>query len=134
MTKTDNSGKSTCFPISFEFWYRILSFVVGLPPSGAYVNLSEERIEVRMGWAFRSSFPRSAVKSASALNKKPLSRGVHGFCGRWLVNGSGKGILSIKLDPVQRARVLGFPVRLRELLVSVEDISVLAEILQSTNR
>ena len=134
MTKTDNNGKPVLFPISFEFWYRILSFAVGLPPSGAYVKLSEDRIEVRMGWAFRSGFSRSAVKYVSAINKKPLSRGVHGFCGRWLVNGSGKGILSIKLDPVQRARVLGFPVRLRELLVSVEDPSVLAETLQSTNR
>jgi hypothetical protein len=47
---------------------------------------------------------------------------VHGFRGRWLVNGSGRGILSIQLTPAQRAYVMGVPIRLRELLVSVTDL------------
>jgi hypothetical protein len=46
---------------------------------------------------------------------------VHGFAGRWLVNGSGDGIVSLELRPAQRAWVMGFPVRLRTLLVSVQD-------------
>ena len=46
---------------------------------------------------------------------------MHGFAGRWLVNGSGQGIVGINLQPRQRGYVLGFPVRLRNLLVSVED-------------
>lgn len=50
-----------------------------------------------------------------------MSRGVHGAAGRWLVNGSGEGILAIDFEPVQRAYVLGIPVRLRQLLVSVEE-------------
>ena len=48
------------------------------------------------------------------------------FGGRWLVNGSGRGILSIQLHPAQRAYVMGVPVRLRELLVSVHEPSSLA--------
>jgi hypothetical protein len=51
---------------------------------------------------------------------------VHGFGGRWLVNGSGRGILSIQLITVQRAYVMGLPVQLRELLVSVRDWPALA--------
>jgi hypothetical protein len=51
---------------------------------------------------------------------------VHGFNGRWLVNGSGRGIVGIRLDPVQRAYVIGAPVRLRELLVSVTDADAVA--------
>lgn len=52
---------------------------------------------------------------------------VHGFAGRWLVNGSGEGILALDLEPAQQARVLGVPVRLRQLLVSVDDPDALAE-------
>jgi len=55
---------------------------------------------------------------------------VHGFGGRWLVNGSGRGILSIRLNPGQRAYVMGVPVRLRELLVSVAECPALAAALR----
>jgi hypothetical protein len=119
----------TRFPIHFDPWYRVLSTVVGLPPSGAYVQLGREEIEVRMGWAFRSRFPRSAVVSTSVLDVRTINRGVHGFSGRWLVNGSGRGILSIHLVPDQRGYVTGFPVRLRELMVSVADPLALASAL-----
>ncbi len=114
------------FEISFESWYRILSTIVGLPPSGAYVAVGQGSVEVRMGWAFRSRFPISAIESVSRLATRPLSRGVHGFGGRWLVNGSGADILSLRLSPIQRGHVLGFPVRLRELLVSVDEPDKLA--------
>lgn len=59
--------------------------------------------------------------SVSAYDRKPISRGVHGWAGRWLVTGSGDGIVNIILEPTQRAYVMGFPVRLRNLLISVED-------------
>jgi len=110
-------GAPVRFPISFDPWYRVLSTIVGLPPSSAYVQVAGEEVEVRMGWAFRSRFPRSAVASTSALDRRPISRGVHGFGGRWLVNGSGQGILVIQLRPAQRAYLMGIPVRLQELLV-----------------
>jgi hypothetical protein len=94
------------------------------------VALSLNEVMVRMGWAFRSRFPRPAIASVSELDVRPLSRGVHGFAGRWLVNGSGRGILSIQLEPRQRAYVMGFPVRLRELQVSVSETSLLAQALR----
>jgi hypothetical protein len=80
-----------------------------------------------MGWGFRATFDRARVSGASPLGKRvPLTRGVHGWAGRWLVNGAGDGILVVALEPAQRAYVMGFPVRLRELRVSVEDPSALA--------
>jgi hypothetical protein len=118
------------FPISFDRWYRILSFVVGLPPSSSYVDLDKEQVQVRMGWAFRSRFPRSAVVSVSELDVRPLSRGVHGFGGRWLVNGSGRGIVSVQLSPPGRAYLMGFPLRLQELMVSVAEPTALAAALR----
>jgi hypothetical protein len=113
------------FPIRFDRWYGVFSSVLGLPPSTAYVEVDRAQVEVRMGWAFRSRFPRSAVASTSTLDIRPLSRGVHGFGGRWLVNGSGRGILRIHVNPVQRAYLMGVPIRLRELLVSVTERDLL---------
>jgi hypothetical protein len=122
------------FSISFDGWYRVLSRLVGLPPSQAYVEIDGAQVQVRMGWAFRSCFPRAAVASTSTLDRRPLSRGVHGFGGRWLVNGSGRGILVIRLDPVQRAYLMGLPVPLRELLVSVSEPPELAAALADSGQ
>src|SRR5512143_3146456 len=120
------------FPIQFDEWYRILSSLLFLPPSSSYVEVSREEVLVRMGWAFRSRFPRAAVTQAAEMHRRPLSRGVHGFAGRWLVNGSGRGILSIDLSPIQRGYVMGFPVRLRQLMVSVAEPAALAAALRSS--
>ena len=117
------------YAIRFDPWYRALSTILGLPPSGAYVDMADDAVDVRMGWAFRARVPRSAVASVSRSPLRPLSRGVHGFAGRWLVNGSGKGILSLAFAPTQRASVLGVSVSLRELLVSVEDPDGLTRLL-----
>ena len=109
------------FAIRFDRLYGWLSSALFLPPSAAFIELQDGDIHVRMGWAFRATFPRMAVASIAESKQRPLSRGVHGFVGRWLVNGSGDGIVRLNLQPEQRAYVLGFPVRLRELLVSVDD-------------
>lgn len=130
LTKTkmtaSNDVSVARFPISFDRWYRILSYAVGLPPSSSYLDLDKEHVQVRMGWAFRARFPRSAVMSVSELDLRPLSRGVHGFGGRWLVNGSGHGIVRVQLRPPVRGYLIGFPLRLQELLVSVVEPSALA--------
>jgi hypothetical protein len=117
------------FPIRFDPWYLILSSVLFLPPSHSYVEVKGEEVRVRMGWAFRSRFPKKAVATAAKTHEKPLSRGVHGLAGRWLVNGSGQGILTINLVPAQRGYVVGFPVRLRQLMVSVAEPDTLAAVL-----
>jgi hypothetical protein len=109
------------FPISFGRLYALLSRAVLLPPRTAYVEMEADEVHVRMGWAFRARFPRSAVASVVPFEGNPLSRGVHGYGGCWLVNGSGRGLLRIDLDPPPRAYAVGFPIRLRQLLVSVED-------------
>ena len=118
-------------PIRFENWYKALSSAMGLPPSSSYVEVSDDSVHVRMGWAFRATFPKAAVASTQSGPLRPISRGVHGFAGRWLVNGSGEGILTIALDPVQRCHVLGLPLSLRQLMVSVDDPTALAALLET---
>jgi hypothetical protein len=123
---------ATRFPIKFEPAYALLSRALFIAPDDSYVEIDDRQVSVRMAWAFRSTFERSAVKSASLLDKRvPLTRGVHGWAGRWLVNGAGDGILLITLDPPQRWYVMGFPVRLRELPVSVDDPTALAAALKA---
>jgi hypothetical protein len=112
---------ATRFPIRFEPTYRRISSLLLISPSDSYLEIDAAQVSVRMAWSFRSRFPRAAVATVAVSDERPLSRGVHGFRGRWLVNGSGQGIVVIDLDPVQGAYVLGFPVRLRQLRVSVEE-------------
>jgi hypothetical protein len=111
----------TRFPIRFDVWYRVLSTALLLSPSDSFVEVEGDEVRIRMAWGFRARFRRSAVLSATEHRRKPLSRGVHGFAGRWLVNGSGEGIVNIALEPRQRGYVMGFPVQLRNVLVAMED-------------
>jgi hypothetical protein len=94
---------------------------MGLGPAQSGVEVSDTTVEVRLGWGFRARFPRSAVVGAEPYDGRIWAWGAHGWRGRWLVNGSSRGIVVVRLEPVQRARVIGFPVKLRELAVSVDD-------------
>lgn len=131
LDSTDMLGTAR-FPIRFDPWYRAVSTGLFLPPARSFIEVDGDEVQVRMAWAFRARFPRSAVRASAPYERRPLSRGVHGFAGRWLVNGSGEGIVSLGLEPRQTAFVLGFPVRLRELLVSVEDPPGLVAALRSS--
>jgi hypothetical protein len=85
------------------------------------VTLTDDELIVRQGWAFRGVVPRSSIAGARRRPGSVISRGAHGWSGRWLVNGAGDGLVVIDIDPPARARVTGVPVSLRELTVSVED-------------
>lgn len=96
--------------------------VTGMPPRSAWVEVDDERLQVRMGWGFSADIPRSSIAAARPLEgRRPLSIGVHGWRGRWLVNGSRSGLVVIDIEPAERARVCGVPVSLTELTVSVGD-------------
>lgn len=109
------------FEISYSWWARPLFLVLGMGPRWSSVEVSPTELRVRMGWAFRAVIPRSAVGSATRYHGLVLGWGVHGWRGRWLVNGSARGIVSIEIDPPTPARVLGVPIGLRRLDVSVDE-------------
>jgi hypothetical protein len=117
----------TRFPIRFDASYAALSRGLFISPVDSYVEVVGSRVSVRMAWAFRATFDRTRVRATSMPGERvPLTRGVHGWAGRWLVNGAGDGLLTIELVPPQRAYVMGFPIRLKELRVSVADPAALA--------
>jgi hypothetical protein len=79
-----------------------------------------------MGWTatrhaqFRTEFSRTSIRSLHRAGNS-VSIGIHGWRGRWLVNGAAGPLVALTIDPPARARVLGVPVRLRELIVSVDE-------------
>jgi hypothetical protein len=119
-------ASSRRFGIEFDATYGLLSKALLIPPSDSYVEITDQDVTVRMAWAFRARFDRSHVARASLLGRQVLlTRGVHGWGGRWLVNGTGDGIVVFDLTPKQRAYVVGVPVSLGQLQVSVADPSAL---------
>jgi hypothetical protein len=110
---------SARLPIRFgrlEPLFRLL----GITPASSYVDIGPDRVRARMGWAFGAEVPRTSVRSARRI-RNAISIGVHGLRGRWLVNGAAGPLVAVAIDPPVPARVLGFAVRLRELVVSVDD-------------
>ena len=107
-------------PISFGALKPLL-VATGLTPSRCYIEAGPDRVRVRMGWSFFAEVPRASIRSVAHAGDKKWSIGVHGWRGRWLVNGAAAPIVAIQLSPAGSARVLGIRVRLEELLVSVDD-------------
>lgn len=107
------------FPITHRGPYRVLGAALG--GGGAAVHVGDVLVVVTYGPWFHAEFPRSAVSAVERDDRRTVSRGVHGWRGRWLVNGAGTDLVRITLDPVQRARTTGIRVRLRELTVNVDD-------------
>ena len=85
------------------------------------IMVTPEVVKVRMAWGFRANIKRSAIKSVRREPRRTVSRGAHGLFGRWLVNTTGSGLITLELDPPQRGWTLGFPVRVRELTLSPAD-------------
>jgi hypothetical protein len=114
---------ATRFPIRFNLVNRILFRVLLIRPSSADVKLEGDTIHVRMSWAFSARIPRRVVATARP-GRPPAIRftaGAHGWRGRWLVNGAADGIVTLELSEPTRAFISGFPIRLKELSVSLED-------------
>lgn len=107
-------------PILFTGLNRALP-ALGLTRSSSYVEVGPGEVVVRMGWAFHAVVPRTSIRAAAHDHDAVWGWGVHGWGGRWLVNGSSSGLVRIDIDPPARARTAGVPVSLHTLRVSVED-------------
>jgi hypothetical protein len=102
---------------------RLLMTPLLAGPHRCKVVLTGNRLKVKMGWggwAFSASVPRSSVIAAVPVSGPVLGWGAHGWRGRWLINGSGRGLVRVTIDPAGRGRCLVVPVRLRQLTLSLE--------------
>ncbi|WP_231989831.1 hypothetical protein [Mycobacterium sp. 852002-51057_SCH5723018] len=105
----------------FERWYLPLAVPLGLGPERSEVRVEAGTLRVKMGWAFEADIPLASIATAARTDARVLSRGVHHARGRWLVNGSGKGLVALTIEPPARAKFSGISVPLRSLWVSVTD-------------
>jgi len=113
--------------LRYERWFLPLSVPLGLGPRHSEVRVEGNVLHVRMGWAFSSDIPLGSIRSAAPSARPVTGWGVHGFRGDWLVNGSSNGIVELTIDPPARARVLGVPIPLKRLWISVTDPEALIE-------
>jgi hypothetical protein len=113
--------------LRYERWFLPFSVPLGLGPKQSEVRIEGDTLHVKFGWGFRTHIPLSSIKKAEPNNERVYAWGAHGFRGRWLVNGSSKGIVELTIDPPAQANVMGVPIKLRTLDVSVTDPDALIE-------
>lgn len=121
------------YDIRYDAPFTPLAAVLGMGPSRSGTRVTSGEVQVRMGWAFRAAVPLGDIRGAGK-DERPLlgGWGVHGWAGRWLVNGSGAGIVRLDVSPACRAWVAGLPVRLSSLRVSLVDPDAFLADLQRT--
>ena len=94
---------------------------IGMGPRQTKITVDAAELHVQMGWGFRATVSRTAIRSVQHDNAPVTGWGVHGWRGRWLVNGSSQGLVRVDIDPPVTARMLGIPVELRTLRLSLTD-------------
>ena len=72
-----------------------------------------------MAYGFAVRFDRSNIARVSRAEPVRVTAGAHGWRGRWTVNGASRPMVAIALREPVRGRTLLFPVRVREVRVSV---------------
>ena len=87
-------GKVIAVPteLRYERWYLALSVPLGLGPKNSEVRVEDGTLHVKMGWAFDAHIPVASITKAEATSERAFTWGVHYSSGRWLVNGSVKGL------------------------------------------
>ncbi|MGO9382081.1 MAG: hypothetical protein ACLP4W_08285 [Mycobacterium sp.] len=107
--------------LRYERWFLPLSVPLGLGPGRSEVRVDAGTLHVKMGWAFDAHIPLTSITSAKATDAPVFAWGVHYAGGRWLVNGSGKGLVALTIEPPAEANFWIKSVPLRSLWVSVTE-------------
>jgi hypothetical protein len=109
------------FAFSYDTLGRSVMSPLGAGPKFSHIDIDpvSGTLEVRQGAFFQASVPLSSIIGASRYTSRTVSRGAHGWGGRWLINGSGEGLVSLNISPSAKGRVLGVPVTMRELILSM---------------
>lgn len=109
------------FEFRYDRWCGWLLGLLGMGRRFAHITVGSDVVDVRMGWGFHVRIPRAGIRHVAQVERPFIGWGVHGWRGRWLVNGSLQGVVAVEIDPPVRARVVFVPVRLRTLYLSLAD-------------
>ena len=107
--------------LRYERWFLPFSVPFGLGPKQSEIRIADDVLHVKFGWGFRTAIPLSSITKVEPAEGRVTSWGAHGWRGRWLVNGSSKGMVELTIDPATTARVMGVPVTLSTLWLSVTE-------------
>ena len=104
-----------------SYGWALPMILMGMGPGLSRIEVGDGTLRVVMGWGFAMRAPLEEIESAT-VEDRPISWrfgiGVHGWPGEWAVNASRRNHVLIKFKRAQRARVIGFPVRVRVLHLS----------------
>ncbi len=110
------------FSIRYGRVLAVLLTVFGFGPWWSYAEVAGDELRVRMGWGFRATITLRSIVETGRRGYVWWAYGIHFYAkGVWIVNGSGRGIVTMRIEPPARARVLGVRVKLRGLWISLED-------------
>jgi hypothetical protein len=112
------------FSLSFNRFIAVLTTPLLAGPRHCSVQIERPSLTVRMGaggWAFQAEVPLDSIVDATPASGPVMAWGAHGWRGRWLVNGSSQGLVRVRIEPRAPGRCLGFPLRIRELTLSLDD-------------
>ena len=109
------------FDIDYSRGNRTLMGLIGVGPRFSGVVIDDEHVRVRMGWGFYAHIPLASIQRVGTTVRPFFAWGAHGWRGRWLVNGSSKGIVALEIDPPARGWAIGCPLRLRVVYISLAD-------------
>ena len=111
------------FSIPYSRFSGLVLRLLWMGPRRSLLRVDERDLRVRMGWAFRARIPRSTIVSARAAGPPPWTWGVgvHGWRGRWLVNGRRSPTVVIEMTEPVPARVGPFRSGLTCLQIGVDD-------------
>lgn len=119
--QTGRNVRAVSPDLRYERWYLPLAVAVGLGPARSEARVAAGTLHVKMGWAFDAHIPLASITRAEPARDRVFTLGVHYARGRWLVNGSGKGLVTLTIEPPVDAKAVGRSVSLRALCVSVTD-------------
>jgi hypothetical protein len=111
----------------FEFVRSFISPLLALLRLGrrhTWIEVTDEVLEVRMGWAFRLRARLEQVASAEVVQEPVplrLGVGVHVWGREWAVNTARRPHVVIRFTSPQRATTLLIPLRVHTLHVSPEN-------------
>ncbi len=101
--------------------FRALLRVLGMGPGLSRVELDGRHPARAHGLGVSRPVPVHQITAAEPRSGLVGGIGVHGWRGRWLVNGAITGLVALTIDPAVRALATGIPVQLRELTLSLEE-------------
>jgi hypothetical protein len=114
--------RTRTFPIKYSKISRWFFTPLALGARHAKIELTDDELRVRMGWAFRARIPRRSIRRAARHTDATWSIGVHSYLRfrSWLVNGSRKGIVFLDIFPPARGRSGPFPIKIARLGLGLE--------------